>query len=109
MKRAAAILLVHVQPNARRTEVVGRHGDALKVRIAAPPVGGAANEELIRLLADRLGLSRSAITITRGAAGRRKRVLVAGLDRDRAMARLEAVSRSMPPISPSPLSGSRVD
>ena len=50
-----ARLIVHVQPRAKRSEVVGRHGDAIKVRLAAPPVDGAANEELVRFLAEALG------------------------------------------------------
>jgi len=49
---AQPALLIHVQPNARRTEVAGRHGDAIKIKVAAPPVNGAANAELIRFLAD---------------------------------------------------------
>ncbi|MBI3982374.1 MAG: YggU family protein [Gemmatimonadetes bacterium] len=89
-RSADPAILFHVQPNASRTEVAGRHGDAIKIRIAAPPVDGAANVELIRFLADRLDVSRSAIEIVSGAAGRRKRVRVTGYDRDRALARLES-------------------
>ena len=47
---------MRVQPRASRTELVGRHGDALKIRVAAPPVAGAANEALVRFLAERLGV-----------------------------------------------------
>ena len=57
------VLAVHVQPRAPRTEVVGRYGDALKIRVHAPPVDGAANAELVRFLAERLGVPRSAVTI----------------------------------------------
>lgn len=56
------------------------HGDAIRVRVAAPPVGGAANEALIRFLAERLGVPRSAVTIVRGATARRKVVRVQGMD-----------------------------
>lgn len=71
-----AAVAVHVVPRARRTEVVGRHGDAIKIRLAAPPVDGAANAELIRFVAARVGVPRGAVTITHGATGRRKTVAV---------------------------------
>ncbi len=70
---------MHVVPRARITEIAGRHGDAIRIRLAAPPVDGAANAELIRFLAERLGVTRRAIAIVRGATGRRKTVTVDGL------------------------------
>ncbi len=72
------LVRVHVQPRAARTEIVGRHGDAIKIRLKAPPVDGAANEELLRFLAERLGLPRSAVALARGATGRAKTVAVSG-------------------------------
>lgn len=75
----SARLRVHVQPRAKRSEVAGRHGDALKVRLAAPPVDGAANEELVRLLAEALGLPRRSVRIVAGITGRDKVVEVDGL------------------------------
>lgn len=74
-----AVLTVHVQPHAARTECAGLHGDALKVRVAAPPVEGAANEALCAYLAERFGLPRKAVVIRSGAGARRKRVLLAGV------------------------------
>lgn len=74
-----ADLLIHVQPRAKHTAVVGAHGDAIKIRLAAPPVDGAANEALVRFLAERLGVRRSDVTIVRGVTGRRKVVRVAGM------------------------------
>ena len=74
-----ASLIVHVVPRARRTEVAGPYGDAIRIRIAAPPVDGAANAELLRFLARRLGVARSRLEITAGASGRRKIVSVTGL------------------------------
>jgi uncharacterized protein len=71
---------VHVVPRARTTDVAGRHGDALKIRLAAPPVDGAANEELVRFLAERLAVPRSAVTIAAGHTGRRKTVKIAGVE-----------------------------
>jgi uncharacterized protein (TIGR00251 family) len=71
---------VHLVPRARRSEVVGRHGDAIRIRVAAPPVDGAANAELARFLAERLGVPSRAVTIVRGHTGRRKAVAIAGMD-----------------------------
>lgn len=70
---------VYVQPRASRTEIVGPHGDALKIRVAAPPVDGAANEELVRFLSRCLSVSASAVRVSSGAAGRRKVVEVDGV------------------------------
>jgi uncharacterized protein (TIGR00251 family) len=75
----SARLIVHVQPRAKKSEIAGRHGDALKVRLQAPPVDGAANEELVRLLAEQLGIARRAVTITGGLTSRRKTVEIEGL------------------------------
>ncbi|MHB1328803.1 MAG: DUF167 domain-containing protein [Gemmatimonadales bacterium] len=75
---------LHVQPRASRTEVAGLHGDALKLRIASPPVDGAANDEIVRFLAEQLGVARRAVTITAGASGRRKAVTVEGITVDAA-------------------------
>ncbi len=78
----SSTIVVHIQPRASRTEVVGWHGDAIKIRIKAPPVEGAANRELLRFLAQRLHVSPSAVQLLSGAGGRRKRVCVAGLTSD---------------------------
>jgi uncharacterized protein (TIGR00251 family) len=69
---------VHVQPRAARSEIVGLHGAALKVRLQAPPVDGAANEALVALLADRLGVARRAVKVVAGASSRAKTVEVEG-------------------------------
>ena len=66
--------MFHVQPRAKKTEVVGWHGDAIKVRLKAPPVDGAANEELVRFVAERLCVPRSAVRIVSGRTSRRKRL-----------------------------------
>lgn len=71
-------LTLHIQPSARKSGIVGLHGDALKVRIAAPAVDNKANAALIGLLSEILGVPRSSISITRGATGRRKVVEVTG-------------------------------
>ena len=84
-----AVLTLHVVPRARRSEVAGRHGDALKIRLAAPPVDGAANEELVRFLVERLSVPRSAISIAAGDTGRRKRVIIEGIETADALHLLE--------------------
>ena len=73
---------ITVQPRASRTEIVGEHGEALKIRIAAPPVEGAANEELIRFLAKQLRIPASAVRVVSGQAGRRKLIEVEGVGAD---------------------------
>ena len=65
-------LTLHVQPNARRSEIAGLHGDALKIRIAAPAVDNKANTELVDFLSKSLGIPKSAIVIRRGTSGRHK-------------------------------------
>ena len=69
---------VHVQPRASRSEIVGVHGAALKVRLQARPVEGAANEALVSLLAEHLGVPRRAVRIVGGATSRAKTVEVDG-------------------------------
>jgi uncharacterized protein (TIGR00251 family) len=65
-------LTLHVQPGARRTEVAGLHGGALKLRLAAPPAEGKANAALVEFVANRLGLPKSAIRLVGGQTSRRK-------------------------------------
>lgn len=96
-------LELSVVPNAKRTALDGLHDGALRVRLAAPPVDGKANEALLRWLADELGLPRRAVVLLRGAGARRKAVeidapleqLVAWL-----AARMPTSSRDEPPVSP---------
>lgn len=76
----AVVLRLHVQPGAGRTGVVGRHGDALKVRVAAPPSGGRANEACSDLIADVLGVKASQIEVSGGQSSRQKRLTVTGIE-----------------------------
>lgn len=80
-------LTLHIQPGAKKTAVVGRHGDALKIRLAAPPVDGKANAALLEFIADTLGLPKAAVNLKSGHASRRKVVEVDGATED-AMAAL---------------------
>ena len=73
-------LRVRVQPRASRTEIAGPYGNAVKVRLAAPPVEGAANEALARFIARHLGVPRSAVSIESGATSRSKIIDVDGID-----------------------------
>jgi len=72
------VLTLHVQPNARKSALAGVHGDALKVKIAAPAADNEANRELAQFLGDTLGVSRSAIRLRHGTRSRRKVVEIAG-------------------------------
>ena len=77
---AGVTLRLHIQPGAKKTEVAGLHGEALKIRLAAPPVEGKANACLIAFLADRLGVTKSAISLVSGGTSRAKRVRINGVD-----------------------------
>jgi len=77
-----------VQPGAARTGIAGRHGDALKIRVAAPPAEGRANRELIAYLAEFLGVARGNLTLLKGETSRRKTVIVLGVSPEEAARRL---------------------
>lgn len=85
------LLRLLIQPRASRTEVVGPHGDPprLKIRVAAPPVGGEANSELVRFLGKLLGVPKKRIAILRGDTGKTKDVLCEGAETDSVRALLE--------------------
>jgi len=72
----AIVLTLHVQPGAKRTEVAGTHGAALKIRLAAPPVDGKANTELVRFLAEAFGVPLRQVTLVRGESSREKVVRI---------------------------------
>jgi uncharacterized protein (TIGR00251 family) len=74
----ALVFKVQVVPRASRSEIVGEHNGALRVRLTAPPVDGAANEELIRTLARALCVRKNAVEITAGRSSRTKQVRVTG-------------------------------
>ena len=75
-----AVLAVHVQPGAGRTEVVGRYGDTLKLRVAAPPTGNRANDAVVELVAKEFDLSRADVSVISGASSRQKRLRLSGVD-----------------------------
>ena len=83
---------LRVSPGARRNELVGRHGEGWKVRVAAPPEGGRANDALLNLLARELSLPRRSLSIVSGQSAREKVVRMEGIDRAETERRLEAAS-----------------
>jgi hypothetical protein len=83
-------LTLHIQPGAKKTEVAGQHGDALKIRLAAPPVDGKANEALVKFIAETLGIARSEVSIKSGHTSRRK---VVEIDNP---TRLEVIAKLLP-------------
>ena len=92
LNRAAdgsVILTLHIQPGAKKTEIAGLHGEALKIRLAAPPVDGKANAALIAFLAKACGVSKSSVELVSGDTSRAKRVRVSGADAARVAALCE--------------------
>ena len=79
---------VWAKPRAKKSRVVGARGDAVEIALAAPPVDGAANEELVRVLSDVLGVPKRSVVIVRGDTSQRKLVEVAGIDAEEARTRL---------------------
>jgi uncharacterized protein (TIGR00251 family) len=76
---AGVTFVVRVVPRASRSEIVGLHDGALKVRVAAPPVDGAANEELLKFLARKLKVPRASVILVSGASSKNKVIRVAHL------------------------------
>jgi uncharacterized protein (TIGR00251 family) len=85
-------LSLKVVPGAPRDEIAGELGDAIRVKLRAPPVDGRANHALLSFLADRLDVHASALRLVAGDTGRRKIVAIAGLDSTEARRRLLAAS-----------------
>lgn len=85
---AGVRLTLHVQPGARKSEVAGEHGEALKIRLAAPPVEGKANAALLLWLADYLVVPRRSVSLLSGERNRHKIVAIVGLSACEVLARL---------------------
>lgn len=90
------LLALHVQPGAARTELAGLHGDALKLRLAAPPVDGKANKAAVDFIAELLRLPKSAVVIRNGLASRAKTLLLTGIAENEARSLLEQNRGSSP-------------
>ncbi len=94
MKSPRTSLRLRVVPGATRPGVVGRHGDAWKVRVSAPPEGGRANDAVLELLADTLDLARRDVSLASGASSRDKVVLLEGVEGDVVEARLAEATKA---------------
>jgi uncharacterized protein (TIGR00251 family) len=92
MAKTSTRVRLRVSPGARRNELVGRHGEGWKVRVAAPPEGGRANEAVLDLLARELSLPRRSLSIVSGQVAREKVVEMQGIDQAETERRLEAAS-----------------
>jgi len=82
------VIFIHLTPRAKRDAVEGQHGDALKVKIKAPPVDGKANDYLLKFIAGKLSIPRANLALIRGETSRDKQVLVTGLDETEIRSRL---------------------
>lgn len=81
MATDSARIDIYVQPRASKTTIVGMHDGAVKIRLAAPPVDGAANTALVEFVAERMDIAKSRVRIVAGATSRRKVVEVDGVTR----------------------------
>lgn len=79
----AFCLSLHIQPGAKKSSVAGLHGEALKIRLAAPPVDGKANTALVAFVAELLQLPRAAVSLKSGQTSRQKVLRVEGVDEKR--------------------------
>ena len=84
----AAIIKLHVTPRGSKNEITGWRGDVLSVKITAPPVEGAANEAVVRFMADVLGVRKSQVELVSGEKSREKTLRIAGLTQAEVIARL---------------------
>jgi uncharacterized protein (TIGR00251 family) len=78
------VIAVHAVPRAAQTHIQGTHGDALKIRIKAPPVDGKANKELLNFIANELGIPLRQLSLLTGDVGRHKRILIRGMSANQA-------------------------
>jgi uncharacterized protein len=89
LSKGGVRLRLRIQSRAARTELVGLHGDAIRIRVSAPPVDGAANEALLKFLADKLSVPLGAVRLTAGETSRSKVVTVTGIDLQHVTERLD--------------------
>lgn len=75
----SALLVMRIQPRASKNEIIPMEGGALKIRLTAPPVDGAANEALVRFLSEVLGIAKARVEIVSGQTSREKRIRIGGM------------------------------
>jgi uncharacterized protein (TIGR00251 family) len=92
MEAVSTRLRLRVAPGAARTGIVGRHGDAWKVRVAAPAENGRANDAVVRLLAETLSLPTAAVIVVSGHAARDKIIELAGVEPQQIERRLSSAA-----------------
>jgi uncharacterized protein len=97
---SGVVISVRVIPRASRSAIDGTRGDAVLVRLKAPPVDGAANAELVRVMANSLDVPARNVSIISGEHARQKRVAVSGIDRELAEARLAVATKGLSKRSP---------
>jgi uncharacterized protein (TIGR00251 family) len=100
-------LEIKAVPNARKSEVIGWLGDALKVKVHAPPEAGKANEELCAFLAGTLGLPKGSVRLARGASSRSKIIEIEGMNRERVDGILSSQGLGNSPVIHNPASGGK--
>ena len=86
---AATRICVYVQPGASKTQIAGMHDGLIKVRVAAPPVEGAANQALVEFVAKRLRIPKSRVRVVSGLTSRRKVLEIEGVSQDAIAASLQ--------------------
>lgn len=94
VSKEGVLVEVYVAPRAKRSQLTGLHGGYPKIALAAPPIEGRANEELIAFLRDLFGLPRSRIELVRGDTSKRKLLLLKGVSVEQARQRLENSQKS---------------
>ncbi len=93
VKEEQATITIQVQPNASQNKVTRFEQGVCYLKIAAPPIKGKANQELLKFLSDTLGISKSSLTIEKGMTSKRKLIAIRGLEQNEVMRRLEPQSR----------------
>lgn len=76
------VIQLHIVPNAKKSEIVGIHGAALKIKISSPPVDGKANEEIIRFFSSLFGIPKNHVELLSGATSKSKRILLHGVSQN---------------------------
>lgn len=98
-KAGGLVFSVYVQPRSSKTTIVGSHQNALKIKLTAPPVSGAANKQCIQVLAKALGIPKSTILITGGQTGRMKQIRIRPISAEDTTSRLKALKNKLNQLS----------